>query len=82
MSAIEILAGLENVLVLRSMAQMDNDGVFGVPFFRVGSESFWGLDRLASAEAAFVNSSSVSVRRSPTVSATVGFDDDHAGGCG
>lgn len=61
------------------------DGVFGVPFFIVGREKFWGVDRFEDFAAAF----SVQAPRSEgrelaaAVLANIGgYDTDCAGGCG
>lgn len=75
---------------LAALRALDKDGVFGVPFFVVGRERFWGVDRLADFAAL--------VRETPAVgSATAtepaeqpapepvlvpGGDAGHAGGCG
>lgn len=73
------------------------DDVFGVPYFRLGRERFWGLDRLAlfleslrqRAEAGSVSSRAASDERDPlagilpAVRERVGaYDTDSAGGCG
>lgn len=65
-------------LLLGAMAQLDSDAVFGVPYFRVGRQPFWGVDRLAAAERAFADSESAQLLKDPQF----GFDDDHTGGCG
>jgi len=59
-----------------ALLALEHDGVFGVPFFIIGREKFWGVDRLP----AFV----AKVRSTLTAAEPViaGFDDGHAGGCG
>ncbi|HEY0168578.1 MAG TPA: DsbA family protein [Jatrophihabitans sp.] len=37
---------------LEALLALDRDGVFGVPFFTLGRDRFWGLDRLANFAAA------------------------------
>jgi 2-hydroxychromene-2-carboxylate isomerase len=79
---------------LAALQQVDRDAVFGVPFFVVGRESFWGLDRLddaARAAAAIpvataapapvsvpVPVPELAIGRESVLAADMG----HAGGCG
>ncbi|EPH05559.1 hypothetical protein HMPREF1531_00988 [Propionibacterium sp. oral taxon 192 str. F0372] len=67
-------------LLVSVAERMDEDGVFGVPFFRVGRESFWGLERLEEAEKHHCSSSAPWESDGSVLGR--GFDDDHAGGCG
>jgi 2-hydroxychromene-2-carboxylate isomerase len=71
---------------LRVLLDIDADGVFGVPFFVLRRDRYWGLDRLAPFVAA--------LRHPPAGTAagagqpdwagfvTRGADQGHAGGCG
>ncbi len=55
------------------------DGVFGVPFFSMGFEKFWGLDRFEDFAARFAPLYGVPA---PVLSAVGAYDMDCAGGCG
>ncbi|MEU3622984.1 hypothetical protein BS329_20505 [Amycolatopsis coloradensis] len=72
------------------MARADKEGVFGVPYFVHGRETFWGLDRLSSFVAAVRGKP---VRDYPDYAwragveetdlwVRAGGDGGHAGGCG
>lgn len=60
------------------------DDVFGVPYFRIGRERFWGLDRVDDFVAALTGKPVPEVPPAPpAVSDLVGaYDTDTAGGCG
>lgn len=62
------------------------DGVFGVPFFILGREKYWGIDRLgAFVEAVRAQAASGALAPPATARPEVSpaaFDDGHAGGCG
>lgn len=60
------------------------DDVFGVPYFRIGRERFWGLDRVDDFVAALTGEPVPEVPPVPTtVRDLVGaYDTDTAGGCG
>jgi 2-hydroxychromene-2-carboxylate isomerase len=59
------------------------DGVFGVPFFCMGFEKYWGLDRFDDFAARFVERRAARERIPHAVAASVGaYDTDTAGGCG
>jgi 2-hydroxychromene-2-carboxylate isomerase len=69
----------------RALLSAYRDGVFGVPFFVVGADKFWGVDRLA----AFVDAIPESREDAPVPTREPAFaalaktaDDGHAGGCG
>jgi 2-hydroxychromene-2-carboxylate isomerase len=70
---------------LRELLGVHQDGVFGVPFFVVGREPFWGLDRL---DAAAWAASALPVDRGvpppsgPLLPVPAGADLGPAGGCG
>ncbi len=67
------------------LKQLDRDGVFGVPYFIVGREAYWGLERLFLAEEAHASSASlVPAVAAPlmTVEEAAGPLDDQPGGCG
>lgn len=74
------------------LQQVHLDGVFGVPYFVVGREPFWGLDRLGAAAAAWkvlAERDSVTDHRDSSgeaaeqpVLAGAGAEQGHAGGCG
>ncbi|MFB6613112.1 2-hydroxychromene-2-carboxylate isomerase [Streptomyces sp. NPDC085524] len=72
---------------VRLLLDIEEDGVFGVPFFVHRFSRFWGLDRLAEF-AAHIRAKLVPARELPApVPAAVGLgarstDDGHAGGCG
>jgi 2-hydroxychromene-2-carboxylate isomerase len=60
------------------------DDVFGVPYFRIGRERFWGLDRVDDFIAALCGASTPGAPPVPeAVARLVGaYDTDTAGGCG
>ena len=64
------------------LAQLDNDGVFGVPFMIVGRATFWGIDRIASASRAHYLSSSPAIPSAPHDDGSDAPIDDQPGGCG
>ncbi len=70
---------------LRALQAIDADGVFGVPFFVVGRERFWGIDRLADVVAAVREglpaAQPVPEDAGPELVTEAG-DQGHAGGCG
>jgi 2-hydroxychromene-2-carboxylate isomerase len=70
---------------LGALRAIDVDGVFGVPFFVVGREKFWGLDRLPDVVEAVREGRSapqpVPDDVAPEPGAAAG-DQGHAGGCG
>lgn len=69
---------------MERLREVWRDGVFGVPFFIVGHEKFWGVDRLPE----FVEALRDRQRREAAeafpalVPVGVGSDLGHAGGCG
>lgn len=70
-----------------ALLALHRDGVFGVPFFIVGREKYWGLDRLPAFVAAFRQQGIPAAPQraepaSPAAVAAALFDDGHAGGCG
>lgn len=67
----------------QALLALHRDGVFGVPFFIVGRDKYWGLDRLPAFAAAMRQHTAPAAPPAeiPTVSAA-SFDDGHAGGCG
>jgi 2-hydroxychromene-2-carboxylate isomerase len=70
---------------LSALRALDRDGVFGVPFFVVGREHFWGLDRMAAFAALVRADSSTNPPEQPAAAEPVlvpGGDIGHAGGCG
>jgi 2-hydroxychromene-2-carboxylate isomerase len=70
---------------LDALLALDRDGVFGVPFFTVGRDRFWGLDRLPQFVAA-VRGAALPLDEivAPEELARIapGGDAGHAGGCG
>lgn len=58
------------------------DGVFGVPFFAVGREKFWGLDRLPDFIGAVAQASTPQLPVDSAVEQPNRALLDHAGGCG
>ena len=74
---------------LEALRALDRDGVFGVPFFVLGREHFWGLDRLAAfaalvraePEAAAADTADTA-DHGPEPVLVPGGDAGHAGGCG
>jgi 2-hydroxychromene-2-carboxylate isomerase len=57
------------------------DDVFGVPYFKVGNERFWGIDRFEEFAASFATNAEIDVP--PVVTLNVdAFSEDHTGGCG
>jgi 2-hydroxychromene-2-carboxylate isomerase len=70
----------------QALLRAHEDGVFGVPFFAVGYEKFWGVDRFEEFAAKFssrVASAGPAPDPPAVVLATVGaYDTDCAGGCG
>lgn len=83
------LAGLhrtpEGLEISRTLlTQMDRDGVFGVPYFLVGKEAFWGLERLAMAEEAYLDPASKPAASAPPMVLVEAAHplDDQPGGCG
>lgn len=85
---IETLADIEQSDLLQQMAMdMDYDGVFGVPYFKIGREPFWGVDRLFDAEAYLKSLKGQQACKHPsyTEAQSTNFDtsaEGHAGGCG
>jgi len=76
---------------LKALQAIDADGVFGVPFFVVGREKFWGIDRLADVVAAVrdgqpathpVPENAVPEPEPEPEPTTAAGDQGHAGGCG
>ena len=69
---------------LQALLAIDRDGVFGVPFFVLGFEKFWGVDRLALFAAAVREQASGSAGgpQEPAPEAEPAADLGHAGGCG
>ncbi|MEU9481771.1 DsbA family protein [Streptomyces sp. NPDC048191] len=69
-----------------ALVALHRDGVFGVPFFVVGREKFWGIDRLPDFVAAVRGTraaSEAAAAQAPEVPGRPAtFDDGHAGGCG
>lgn len=67
-----------------ALMQLYRDDVFGVPYFRVGRDKFWGLDRVQDFITAYRDGSPTATAPPPeSVLAAVGaFDHDTAGGCG
>ncbi|GAA1229203.1 hypothetical protein GCM10009676_09660 [Prauserella halophila] len=76
-----------------ALMKVYDDDVFGVPYFRWGSQKFWGLDRLDDFLAVFEPALDQGLPAGPSedpladvpsaVTAAVGaFDHDTAGGCG
>jgi 2-hydroxychromene-2-carboxylate isomerase len=72
---------------VQALLQIQREGVFGVPFFTVRHEKFWGVDRLAAFAGALerrrespdpvpAGAERLGLRRDGSV------DDGHAGGCG
>lgn len=68
-----------------ALLDIHRDGVFGVPFFVVGFDKYWGVDRLA-AFAAAVRAKRPDTLPLPVPAMAPGggrtVDDGHAGGCG
>ncbi|GAB3898663.1 2-hydroxychromene-2-carboxylate isomerase [Kibdelosporangium lantanae] len=60
----------------------DRDGVFGVPFFAVGHERFWGVDRLPEFVAAVREQPAWALPEPPDEVLAPAADLGHAGGCG
>jgi len=58
------------------------DGVFGVPFFALGREKFWGLDRLPDFIAALAQVAAVTAPVETLIEQPNRALLDHAGGCG
>lgn len=61
------------------------DGVFGVPFFVLGFDKYWGVDRLAAFATAVRAARPTTLPLSVPAMASGGgrtVDDGHAGGCG
>lgn len=73
---------------LAALLALDRDGVFGVPFFTLGRDRFWGLDRLpafvAAVRAATLRAQPADEIVAPEepVRIAPGGDAGHAGGCG
>lgn len=71
---------------LEELRGVESDGVFGVPFFVVGRQGYWGLDRLVAAQAAHDEARPLVRAATSTppvaVAAAGGVDHGHAGGCG
>lgn len=71
---------------LQALLALDRDGVFGVPFFVLDRERFWGLDRLEPFVAAVRREVAESDDEEPSPSGPMlvgpGGDAGHAGGCG
>jgi 2-hydroxychromene-2-carboxylate isomerase len=70
---------------LDALRALDRDGVFGVPFFVVGREHFWGLERLAPFAALVRAAAAPAEAADEPVAEPVlvpGGDAGHAGGCG
>jgi 2-hydroxychromene-2-carboxylate isomerase len=70
---------------LRALQAIDADGVFGVPFFIVGREKFWGIDRLADVVAAVRDGLPAALPgpdRAVPEPVTAAGEQGHAGGCG
>lgn len=69
-------------LGLQALQTCIDGGVFGVPFFRIGREKFWGLDRLP----AFIAALAQAAPPATPVFSVPGLPnraiEDHAGGCG
>ena len=66
---------------LAALLELDQDGVFGVPFFRHGIEKYWGLDRLPAFATAADRAGSAS-GPAPTSAPPFSSLESHAGGCG
>jgi 2-hydroxychromene-2-carboxylate isomerase len=64
---------------VEALLRADRDGVFGVPFFCLGHEKFWGLDRFEDFAARFAPLYGIP---RPALAAIGGYDTDCAGGCG
>ncbi|MEU9982234.1 DsbA family protein [Streptomyces sp. NPDC050856] len=60
----------------------DRDGVFGVPFFVHGFDTFWGLDRLSAFVRSVVGARTPSRGRLPALALGAVGDQGHGGGCG
>ncbi len=58
------------------------DGVFGVPFFAIGREKFWGIDRLPDFIGAVAQASAAQVPVETASGQPNRALMDHAGGCG
>jgi 2-hydroxychromene-2-carboxylate isomerase len=72
---------------VRALLAIQRDGVFGVPFFAVAHEKFWGVDRLPAFAAAVARAGEARLpapaeAERPVLAATGSVDDGHAGGCG
>ncbi|QCB92290.1 DsbA family protein [Cellulomonas shaoxiangyii] len=75
---------------LDELRAVERDGVFGVPYVRVGREPFWGVDRLPAATDALLRARAADPARaapdgaaaSVPAGAGAAAPDGHAGGCG
>jgi 2-hydroxychromene-2-carboxylate isomerase len=76
---------------LQALLDLSRDGAFGVPFFTLGYDRYWGVDRLPAFAGAVRSRDApprASVRPAPTPPAGTDFaaarsgDQGHAGGCG
>jgi 2-hydroxychromene-2-carboxylate isomerase len=68
---------------IESIVRAWKDDIFGFPYFRVGSQRFWGVDRLPHFLEALLPTRSAAYDEPPDVaSATNVYDFDTAGGCG
>jgi len=78
---------------LAALLALDDDGVFGVPFFVHGRQKFWGVDRLAAFVRSVCSAEAAPVPVRPAAEAGLpepslggdlepGGDQGHAGGCG
>jgi 2-hydroxychromene-2-carboxylate isomerase len=68
-----------------ALLALHHDGVFGVPFFVVGRDKFWGVDRLPAFAAKLRQrfpAPRAAISGQPVGVAAASFDDGHAGGCG
>jgi len=77
---------------LRALLDLSRDGVFGVPFFLLGYDKYWGVDRLPAFAAAVRSRAAPPPAPGPAVPTPAPADADfvaarsgdqgHAGGCG
>ncbi|CAM3751718.1 2-hydroxychromene-2-carboxylate isomerase [Kibdelosporangium persicum] len=73
---------------VQALLEIQRDGVFGVPFFTLRHQKFWGVDRLVAFTEAVKRRRESSVAPVPAGAERLGLrkdgsvDDGHAGGCG
>jgi 2-hydroxychromene-2-carboxylate isomerase len=86
-SAVVDIDAVQREQGMAAIVDVCDNGIFGVPYLVIGRQTFWGLDRLPLAAAAWAaraagRQTEPSLAKQPQEPMLVGVDGDHAGGCG